>query len=84
MQEVLPLTLGVLIGVAAMTLSRAGWRLAAIPLACILGGVAASAINGELAHRGWLVFVSVDALLVWIGATIGYAILAGVRRPRPS
>ena len=80
MQEVLPVVLGVLISVGAMRLSRTGWRLATMLPACVLAGAAASAVNGELAQSGWFVFVSVDSLLVWVGAAIGSATQAGVRR----
>jgi len=82
MHEILPVALGMLIGVGAMRLSKMGWRLAAMPLACVLAGAAASAINGELVHSGWFVFVSVDSLLVWVGAAVASATLAGVRRMR--
>ena len=84
MQEVLPVVLGLLIGGGAMSLSRTGWRLATMLPACVLAGAAASAINGELAQSGWFVFVSVDSLLVWVGAAIGSAMLVGVRRMRLS
>jgi hypothetical protein len=83
MQEVLAIALGMLIGVWAMRVSKARWRLAAVP-ACIFAGAVASAINGELAHRGWLFFVSVDSLLVWLGAAVAFATLDGVRRMRTS
>jgi hypothetical protein len=83
MHEFLPVALGMLIGVAAMRIPKARWRLAAVP-ACILAGAAASAINGELTDRGWFVFVSFDSLLVWLGAAVASATLAGVRMMRPS
>lgn len=84
MQEILPVALGLLIGVGAMRLSKVRWRLAAMPPACVLAGAAASAINGELAYNGWFVFVSVDSLLAWLGAAAASAALAGVRRTRVS
>jgi hypothetical protein len=84
MQEILPLTLGLLIGVLAMHLREAGWRMALIPVACLFGGLAASAINGELDESGWFFFVSIDSLLVWAGAAIGSAASAGARRIRTS
>ena len=80
MQELLPVVLGLLISVGAMNLPRTGWRLATMLPACLLAGAAASAINGELAQSSWFVFVSVDSLLVWVGAAIGSATLVGVRR----
>ena len=84
MQEMLPVMFGLLIGVGTMSLSRTGWKLGTMIPACVLAGAAASAINGELAQSGWFVFVSVDSLLVWLGAAIGSAMLAGVRRMRSS
>jgi hypothetical protein len=61
-----------------------GSRLIATVPACVLAGVAASAINGELAQNGWLFLVSADSLLVWLGAAIGFTMLAAVRRVRAS
>jgi len=52
--------------------------------ACVLAGAAASAINGELSQNGWLFFVSADALLVWLGAAVGFTMLGAVRRVRAS
>jgi hypothetical protein len=80
MQELLPVALGLLIGLAAMRLSTTVSKLATSAPACVLAGAAASAINGELAQRGWLVFVSVDSLLVWLGAALCVATLATLRR----
>ena len=84
MQEMIPVVFGLLIGVGTMSLSGTGWKLATMLPACVLAGAAASAINGELTQSGWFVFVSVDSLLVWLGAAIGSATFAGVRRMRSS
>ena len=80
MQELLPVALGLLIGLGAMRLSTTGLKLATAAPACVLAGTLASAINGELAQRGWLVFVSVDSLLVWLGAALGVTTLVTLRR----
>lgn len=84
MQEWLPVMLGFAIGVGAMQLSRIRWRLAAMVAACIVAGATASAINGELPRSGWLVFVTMDALLVWLGAAAAVVTLVGVPRLRAS
>jgi hypothetical protein len=84
MQEILPVALGMLIGVGVMRFPTVQRRLAVVIPACLLAGAAASAINGELALRGWFVFVSVDSLLVWLGASAAAATLAGMRRFRMS
>jgi hypothetical protein len=84
MQEFLPVALGLLISVGAMSLSTRASRLIATVPACVLAGVAASAINGELAQNGWLFFVSADSMLVWLGAALGFTMLAAVRRVRAS
>lgn len=84
MQELLPVALGLLIGVGSMRFSKFRWRLTTMLAACVLAGATASAINGELSRSGWLVFVSADSLLVWLGAAAAAATLAGVRRRRVS
>jgi len=84
MQEALPVALGLLISIGAMRLSTRGSRLIAMVPACVLAGAAASAITGELSQNGWLFFVSADALLVWLGAAVGFTMLGAVRRVRAS
>jgi hypothetical protein len=76
MQEVFPVMLGVLFGLAATRLPKSGQKLAIGAPACVLTGVAVSAMNGELTQSGWFVFASVDAMLVWLGAV---TVLVGVR-----
>ena len=84
MQELLPVAFGLLIGVGAMRMSTTSWKLATAAPACVLAGATASAINGELAQQWWLVFVSIDSLLVWLGAAFGMASLGTLRRIRIS
>ena len=81
MKEFLPLLLGCGIGVVFVRLPqlpRAAW-----PAACIVGGALASLINGELNEAFWALFVSFDAALVWIGASVTTALFWSVKR-RPS
>ena len=84
MQEFLPVALGMLIGGGSMRFPGTGWTLATAVAACVLAGVAASAVNGEVAQHGWIVFASVDSLLVWVGAVAASATVAGMRRLRAS
>jgi hypothetical protein len=84
MQEFLPVALGMLIGVGSMRFPRTPGMLATFVTACILAGHAASAMNGELAQHGWFVFMSVDSLLVWVGAVASSAAATSMRRVRAS
>jgi hypothetical protein len=73
MQELLPLLLGVVIGVAYTRLPAKARPVG--PVACIVVGAIASAINGELNEALWALFVSLDALLVWLGAAVAVAVI---------
>ena len=81
MGEFLPFLIGC--GIALAFASPARRIRPAAPLACVLGGALASAVNGELAGPLWALFVSFDAALVWIGAAATTAILWSFRR-RPT
>lgn len=68
MTEFLPLLIGCVVGLTFVRLpgrARAAW-----PIGCIMGGVAASAINGELSGPLWELFVSFDVAMVWLGAAV--------------
>jgi hypothetical protein len=69
MRELLPLVLGLLLGGLMPALPRR-LRVIAFPVGCVAVGALASALNGELSERGWAVFVSIDTLLVWVGAAL--------------
>jgi hypothetical protein len=69
MEEGLPVVLGVLVGACALQLPS-GARRVAFPVACVVVGAFASAVNGEFASEGWLFFVSFDSLLVWVSASV--------------
>ena len=80
--EFLPVILGVVIGVALSALRPLrAW--AFVPLAVLVAGVAASAVNGELTHELWPVFVSFDMVLAGLGVLLGWRalpLLTGRRR----
>lgn len=77
MKEFLPVVLGILVGSGAAALRSARLRGLLLPVGALVGGAAASAINGELADERWFLFVSFDALLVWICALASCAIWRG-------
>ncbi len=67
MRELLPFLAGCVVGGAVTRLPM--WaRAVTLLLACLIAGALASAANGELASGYWAVFVSFDAILVWLGA----------------
>jgi hypothetical protein len=47
----------------------------------VVGGLA-SWVNGELESRWWAVFVSFDALVVWLGAVTGFVFVTKLRTRR--
>jgi hypothetical protein len=73
MREILPVLLGCSLGGLGGIRLPQRLRAVLIPLSCVGAGAAASAINGELSSDLWAVFVSVDSLLVWMGAALGTA-----------
>jgi len=82
MQEALPFLLGVVIGVVYTRLPpKARW---VGPVACIVAGAGASAINGELNEALWALFVSLDALLVWLGAAVAVVVIRSGLKPAQS
>jgi hypothetical protein len=80
MGEFLPLLLGCAVGVAFTGRSARTVRFA--PLACVLTGALASALNGELGERFSSLFVSLDAGLVWLGAAVTATLLWSLQRRR--
>ena len=79
MQELVPFLLGAAIGVVYTRLPHKARP--AGPLACIVVGALASAVNGELNEALWALFVSLDALLVWLGAAVAVAAIRFRTRP---
>jgi hypothetical protein len=80
MGEFLPLLLGCAVGVAFTGRSSRTVRFA--PVACVVAGALASALNGELNETLWALFVSFDAALVWLGAAVTAALFWSLRRHR--
>jgi len=81
-KELLPVALGILVGSGAASVRSARLRSLLLPLGALVGGAAASAINGELADERWFLFISFDALLVWICALASCAFWRGAVRVR--
>ena len=78
MQEVFPLAAGALIGLFVRRLSSTRLRVAVFVVLCVVFGVLASFISGELAES-WD-FITVDMALVWLGALISVGLVAAWRR----
>ncbi|HEY0738287.1 MAG TPA: hypothetical protein VGD69_25440 [Herpetosiphonaceae bacterium] len=68
MHELIPVAIGVIIGLVVQQIHSVARRTVALVVLCLLGGVLASYINGEIGIS--LAFISFDALLVWGGALI--------------
>lgn len=78
MQEVLPITAGVIIGLLIRKIPSIRLRMAALALLCTLFGALASYISGELSIS-WG-FLTLDAALVWLGAVMAVAVVSIRRR----
>lgn len=79
--EVLPVALGVVLGLGLSRLT-ARWRAVLLPPGSVVVGAAASAMNGELGGSTWALFVSFDALMVWFGSALSLAASWTVHRLR--
>jgi hypothetical protein len=80
MQELLPVSLGILVGILVAAVRSVRLRTVVYPIASVAAGAAASFLNGELAEEGAAVFLSFDALLVWLAAAVTMAAIWSVRR----
>ncbi len=78
MQEFLPLARGAVIGLAVQKVTAPGFRTALLVGLCLVFGIVASFVAGELEVS--LGFVPVDALLVWVGALVAVGLAALWRR----
>src|SRR6266511_969708 len=74
MQEVFPLVVGALIGLAIQRIHAHSLRAIALVVLCLFFGVLASYMSGELA-MSWG-FISIDTVLVWVGALLASVIVA--------
>ena len=76
MKEFLPFALGTAAGYVLSFVDRQRLRAVATVVVALIGGACASAVNGELGGSLWPLFVSVDALLVYLGVATSAAIRA--------
>jgi hypothetical protein len=81
-KELLPVTLGIVVGGGAAYVRSLRRRALFLPAGAILGGFLASAINGELADERWMLFLTFDSLLVWLSAFVTCGVVQGLRRRR--
>ncbi|HEY3232330.1 MAG TPA: hypothetical protein VGJ87_24065 [Roseiflexaceae bacterium] len=78
MQELFPLATGALIGLAVQRLRSPRLRAGVLIVLCLIFGALASFVSGELAES-WG-FVSIDTVLVWVGALVSVVAVAWWRR----
>lgn len=79
MHELIPVAIGVIIGLVVQQIHSAARRTVALVALCLLGGALASYINGEIGIS--LAFISFDALLVWGGA-LAVLLISTIRQRR--
>jgi hypothetical protein len=82
MKELIPFGAGLLVGGWLATVRSIRLRAILLPVLCLILGAAASWVNGELQGRWWGIFVSVDAILVWLGALAAFALVTRRARAR--
>lgn len=70
MQEVLPLSGGLAIGIALSLVGMHRFRWVVFLVVCAVVGALMSWLNGELTSAVWPLFISFDAFLVWAGASL--------------
>ena len=75
MQEVFPITAGIVIGLLSWRYVAARWRLATLIVLSLVFGFIASAISGELAVS--LGFIGLDTLFVFLAALGTLAVIVG-------
>lgn len=81
MKELIPLIAGVFVGSAVSFVPRTGLRVGLFALLCLGVGALVSLLMGELATGLAPLFISFDALLVWIGGLVA-VLVAGWWRAR--
>jgi hypothetical protein len=81
MKELIPVAFGAVIGLAVQKVPGARLRAIALVVLCLVFGALASFINGELGELGTGVgFISVDTVLVFVGALIAVGAVVLWRR----
>jgi uncharacterized membrane protein YfcA len=81
MREMLPVVLGVLLGVVFSPARRRMMRVA-YPIAVVLTGATASAVNGEIGGNWTALFLSFDMLQVAVSASVASVAMWSWRRRR--
>ena len=82
MKELIPLGAGLLVGGALGMVRSTRLRAVLLPLLALVVGALASWVNGELLSEWWALFVSFDALVVWLGAITAFALVDRIARTR--
>jgi hypothetical protein len=82
MKELIPLCAGLVVGGNLALVRSARLRTILLPVLAVLVGGLASWVNGELESRWWALFVSFDALVVWLGAVTGFVFVTKLRTRR--
>ncbi|HEX2914361.1 MAG TPA: hypothetical protein VH186_26410 [Chloroflexia bacterium] len=77
MRELFPVVAGALVGGLVMAVPSQKLRVAAFVIGCVVFGMLASFLSGELAES-WA-FLSVDMLLVWFGGLAMVVLITGLR-----
>ncbi len=77
MQELFPLVGGAVIGSLVLLIRLIPVRIVAFLLGCLLVGVAASWLSGELEES--FNFISVDMLLAYLGGVVAVVVITALR-----
>jgi hypothetical protein len=79
MKELVPLFAGLVAGGYLSVLRSTRLRTILLPVVSVVLGALASWVNGELESRWWALFVSFDALVVWLGAVTAFVLVPRLR-----
>jgi hypothetical protein len=80
MRELLPLITGISMGLGLAFVRSLQLQASLLPALCIPAGALMSLVNGELGSQVWPLFVSFDAILVWLGAGVVLGAISARRR----
>jgi hypothetical protein len=81
MHEIIPVAAGVVVGLAVTLIANLRLRAVVFVVLCVAVGALVSFMMGEMETGLAPLFVSFDALLVWLGG-LGAALVAGWWRSR--